>query len=242
MSEKEPGKEDVKELINALKDAVVELKSLVLEAENPFREKPIVKKVKIEEAPSQQKQIAEEKAIEKPALASEKLTGEPAPSEQSIEAAQSLAPETIGVTPAQAAVQTVPSKLEGEELAESLKQAVREIRSGGLSFKKILKLTELFFNIRKPVLQDNLPKIIRLLELTGYVGNVEAELLRLLSDMANDSRKFKIRPEDNVIIAYMIAKTLGVEDREFENDLLDILYKIVIGGRGEGVSEWESQQ
>ncbi len=241
MSEKEPGKEDVKELINALRDAVVELKSLVLEAENPFREKPIVKKVKIEEATSQQKQVDEEKAIEKPALASEKLTGEPTPAEQSIGAAQSIAPESIGVAPARAAVQAVPSKAEGEELAESLRQAVREIR-GGLSFKKILKLTELFFNIRKPVLQDNLPKIIRLLELTGYVGDVEAELLRLLSDMANDSRKFKIRPEDNVIIAYMIAKTLGVEDREFENDLLDILYKIVIGGRGEGVSEWESQQ
>jgi len=241
MSEKEPGKEDVKELINALKDAVVELKSLVLEAENPFRERPIVKKVKVEEAPSQQKQIAGEKAIEKPALASEKLTGEPAPAEQSIGAAQSLAPENIGVTPAQTAVQAVPSKAEREELAESLKQAVREIR-GGLSFKKILKLTELFFNIRKPVLQDNLPKIIRLLELTGYVRDVEAELLRLLSEMASDSRKFKIRPEDNVIIAYMIAKTLGIEDREFENELLDILYKIVIGGRGEGVSEWESQQ
>ena len=241
MSEKEPGKEDVKELINALKDAVVELKSLVLEAESPFRDKPLVKKVKIEEAPSQQKQVAEEKAIEKPALASEKLTGEPTPARQSIEAVQGLAPENVGVAPARTAVRAVSSKAEGEELAESLKQAVREIR-GGLSFKKILKLTELFFNIRKPVLQDNLPKIIRLLELTGYVGGVEAELLRLLSEMANDSRKFKIRPEDNVIIAYMIAKTLGIEDREFENELLDILYKIVIGGRGEGVSEWESQQ
>ena len=241
MSEKELGKEDMKELINALKDAVVELKSLVLEAENPFRDKPLVKKVKIEEAPSQQKQVAGEKAIEKPALASEKLTGGPTPTEQSIGATQSLTPENIGVAPARTGVQAVPSKLEGDELAESLRQAVREIR-GGLSFKKILKLTELFFNIRKPVLQDNLPKIIRLLELTGYVGDVEAELLRLLSDIANDSRKFKIRPEDNVIIAYMIAKTLGVEDREFENELLDILYKIVIGGRGEGVSEWESQQ
>ncbi len=241
MSEKEPEKEDVRELINALKDAVVELKSLVLEAENPFRDKPIAKKVKIEVAPSQQKRIAEEKAIEKPALASEKLTSEPTPTERSVRATQGLAPEITGVAPARATVQAIHPKLEGEKLTESLKQAVREIR-GGLNFKKILKLTELFFNIRKPVLQDNLPKIIRLLELTGYVGGVEAELLRLLSEMANDSRKFKIRPEDNVIIAYMIAKTLGVEDREFENELLDILYKIVIGGRGEGVSEWESQQ
>ena len=241
MSEREPGKEDVKELINALKDAVVELKSLVLEAENPFREKPLVKKVKVEEAPSLKKQVVEEKDIEKPVLASEKLTGEPAPAGQSQEPTERLAPETIGAAPAQAAVKAVSPKAESGELAESLKQAVREIR-GGLSFRKILKLTELFFNIRKPVLQDNLPKIIRLLELTGYVGDVEAELLRLLSEMANDSRKFKIRPEDNVIIAYMIAKTLGVEDREFENDLLDILYKIVIGGRGEGVGEWESQQ
>jgi hypothetical protein len=236
MSE-EPRKEDVKELINALKDAVVELKSLVLEAENPFREKPIVKKVKIEETAAS-KQSTAEKAIEKPSLASEKMIGEPTPA-QLQEAPQKILHESIAKPPSSAAVASVSPQ---EEELSSIKEAVREIRSGTLSFRKILKLTNLFFNINKPVLQDNLPKIIRLLELTGYIGDVEAELLRLLSDLASDSKKFKVRPEDNVIIAYMIAKTLGIEDKEFENDLLDVLYKIVIGGRGEGVSGWENQQ
>ena len=243
MSEGGSGKEDVKELINALKDAVVELKSLVLEAENPFREKSLVRKVKVKESKSENISYSE-KGIEKATSGSEKTVPEPTPVLSKGSTVEESTHKTVGIPPSPVALKVTQEAgigKEGEELVGSIEEAVKGVK-GGLSFKKILKLTQLFFNINKPVLQDNLPRIIRLLELTGYVGEVEAELLRLLAGLASDSKKFKVRPEDSVIIAYMIAKTLGVEDKEFEDELLDVLYRIVIGGRGEGVGVWESQQ
>ncbi|MCE4606325.1 MAG: hypothetical protein F7B59_03220 [Desulfurococcales archaeon] len=220
--------EELGELVKALKDAIVELKSIVMEAESPYREKPpAIKSVKISNV-SEPTEEAREAVHVKPQSVAEVL------------ASQSREKHSGGIAagiPAKIPPSVDEAKEKIEEALSSKGSSLRE-----LSFRRILKLTRIFFNINKPVLQDNLSKIIHMLELTGYVNEAESELLKLLADLAMDSRKFKVRPEDNVIIAYMIARTLGVEDKEFESDLLEVLYNIAMSGRGEGVGEWASQQ
>ncbi len=225
-------KEEIKELVNALRDAVVELKSVIMEAESPFREKPLQPLPRAKatvEAQRGEAAVEEEREEASTQLPSSQI-GKP------VKTVYKLAVEEGGAKgpPSEAS--------EGQARSEAVKGLEKELlerleavgaKSSRVRFRQILELLNIFYGISSHQLQDNVSRIIRMLELAGYVGNTESELLRLLAEIADDSRKFKLRPEDNVIVAYLITKTLGMRDPEFEEELLKLLFKMVVE-RGEG--------
>lgn len=205
--------EELKELVSALKDSIVELKATLMDAVSPFS------KMRTGEA-----EVIEEERLEpisaQPASAHpyRPLEPQPEPSikveERKIE--RPAAGEISERAPTPAAQRAKEPQIPTEGPTYELR-AVRPVTT--LNLRKSLKLLKLLFKLSQSIPSQQIETYINFMKTTGLIDDKAAESLMVLKQLVDSGVQAGIEPEDQIIAMYSIAKMMGITDPELEEEI-----------------------
>ena len=215
--------EELKTLVEALRNSVMELRSAISDLTSPFN---LMRQAAEREELKAIKEVAED-------------TG-PVPFSASPTAVPT-APQPAGPQPRVAVVQPKEAEERVEEVEEKpLPRAVEErprVARREVPLVKALRLLRLLYTLRGKLSSHNIENLIQLLVVMGVIDEGMADTVRQLLGLVEEGMRSGLTPEDQAVIIYSLAKTLGVEDEEFEEEVASILLKRLGGG---GI--WGSQR
>jgi len=205
--------EELKELISALKDSIVELKSTLMDAVSPFSkmrtsevertEEEMLEPVSARGAPSPMVQLAEQ-----PSLPKEELR----PIET--EKPKVEIKEEIRKT-AETKLPGIPS-LVAEEAREIKRQKAPLV---GIDIKKTFKLLKLLYRLTQSLPPESIENYISFMKTLGLIDEKTENALLLLKKMVDSGVQAGLDPEDQIIALYSLAKMLGITDPELEEEI-----------------------
>ncbi len=226
--------EELKELIEALRESIVDLKSAIMDMTSPISK--VRRKEPLEE---------EEEEHEVPPLsASAEVRGTP----------MLVKGEYIQPT-ARKETKKGERKEEGMERKESVfeekgKEEVKEekpveerrasLRPGRayMDLKRTVKMLRMLYKLAKKIPSDSIDSYIKLLQALGVTDEKTVETLKIMKDIVESGLRTGLDPEDQIVAIYGIAKMLGVDDPELEEEILQLMIEKIRGG----AKNWEPQQ
>lgn len=218
--------DELKTLIEALRSSVMELRSAISDLTSPFN---LMRQTAEREELRTIREAAEEAG---PVPFSASPTAVPA------------APQPAGPQPKVAVVQPREVEKAGRRVEEAEKPAPpaveerpRRVERREVPLVKALRLLRLLYTLRGKLSSHNIENLIQLLVAMGVIDEGMANTVRQLLGLVEEGMRSGLSPEDQAVIIYSLAKTLGVEDEEFEEEVASILLKRLGGG-----SIWGSQR
>ncbi len=228
--------EELKELVEALRESIIDLKSAIMDMTSPIskvrrrepleeeeeehevpplsasaeiRSAPTVMTERVEVREKREEKPPEKKEVEKPVVAEEK------PREKEKEVVK----ETVAPT--------MPAR---EELLAA--------RVARIDLKKIIKMLRMMYKLAKNIPVDNIENYIKLLQSIGALDERTVEAAKIVKDIVESGLKAGLKAEDQIVAIYSIAKMLGLEDPELEEEILQLVVEKIRGKAG----HWEHQQ
>ncbi len=201
-------KEEVEELVNALKEAVMELRETLSELNNPLA----------------------------------RLGGtQPQPREGGRGEGVEEASKSEGVVEEKPQEVTAPT-LTVKEIVEPKLERFEGVERGGgaigVDLKRALRMLKMIFELREAVEPPLLERYVDIFRKLGLVGESEKEVLKDLIDIAVEGGKAGLTAEDHIAVMALLAKTLGIQDKELEEESFKLLLRRVKDRvRGSGSSE-----
>uniref|UniRef100_A0A7J3ZLU9 Uncharacterized protein n=1 Tax=Fervidicoccus fontis TaxID=683846 RepID=A0A7J3ZLU9_9CREN len=210
---------ELKELVDALRDSILELKATLYEMTSPLA--GLRKYAKEEESEEVLPPVSALPAItsEREIKAAETLEGIGKPVKETVqpkaafEGGKEERPEE-GVTQIASVQETRGLRRQAIDIYG------RYSRSEAMAvFRKAIKLLRLLYelsNSMPPIQIENYTKLLRTL---GLLDDRISETISVLKDIVEVGRENGIDPEDQVIAIYSIAKVLGITDQELEEEI-----------------------
>lgn len=205
--------EELKELITALKDSIVELKSTLMDAVSPFTkmrtseiertEEEMLEPVSARGAPTSMVQIAEQPLLPKEEL--KPIETEKPKSEIKEEVRKPTETKAPGI----------PS-IFTEEAREIRKQRAPPT---GIDIKKTFKLLKLLYRLTQSLPPESIENYISFMKTLGLIDEKTENALALLKKMVDSGIQAGLDPEDQIIALYSLAKMLGITDPELEEEI-----------------------
>ncbi len=218
--------DELKTLVEALRNSVMELRSAISDLTSPF---------------NLMRQAAEREELKAIREATEDAG--PVPFSASPTAVPT-APRPAGPEPRVTVVQPkeavkVEKPVEEAERPQpvAMEERPRVVARREVPLVKALRLLRLLYTLRSKLSSHNIENLIQLLVVMGAIDEGMADTVRQLLSLVEEGMRSGLSPEDQAVIIYSLAKTLGVEDEEFEEEVASILLKRLGGG---GI--WGSQQ
>ncbi|MCD6324003.1 MAG: hypothetical protein J7L55_02700 [Desulfurococcales archaeon] len=194
----EASREEISELVNALKEAVMELRETVSELSNPL--------ARIEKVP------VSESREEKPQRRGEGVRR----------------PEESGEKPGvKESVPVLTPTLKAEEPRLEVPKLPTPRSVSGMDLRRALRLLRLVLELKGSVTPELIEKYVDLFRKLNLVGEGESEILRDLVTLAAEGSKYGLTAEDHIAVMALLAKTLGIEDRELEEESIKLLLRRV---------------
>ncbi len=230
----EKGKEveELKELIEALRESIVDLKSAIMDMTSPISK--VRRKEPLEE---------EEEEHEVPPLsASAEIRSTP------MIVGKEYRPSTTkrevrGKEKQEESVEKQEKTIAEKEVVKE-EEPVKEEKETGLrprpqmDLKRTVKLLRMLYKLAKKVPSDSIDSYIKLLQALGVTDEKTVETLKIMKEIVESGLKTGLEPEDQIVAIYGIAKMLGVDDPELEEEILQLIIEKIRGGAG----NWEPQQ
>jgi len=213
MREEEAGKEELNQLVSALKDAIMDLRETVSELSNPLirlstpTQAPTGMRGNQEGTTSSREleSEVEEKKLETTSLSEGKKKK-----------------EEISELPSFTLPIVSPTK--GLHTEETREEAGA---SGRIQLRKVLSILKLLLELKESVDTSLIDRYVGIFRRLNLVSDEEANVLRDLIDLVTEGSKYRLTAEDHVAIMALLAKTLGIRDEELEEESLKILLSTV---------------
>lgn len=229
---------ELKSTVNELKTALAEIKAALADLTGPF---------------SYYKPPVEEKR-------EAQLT--PVPSQQPVPPATTSTPGVPEKPTSPAREGEKPSTPVLEKVLPAMEEAERIIREErsrlvGASLKRVLGLMKTLYEIRRLYPKASVEDVINLLDQLSIINKNEVSILKAAMNTVENSLRENIKPEENMLLIYLLLRNLGVRDEALEEEVLrtvmDSLSTMRKKPRGEqgtpvstsssegGSNKWESQ-
>jgi len=229
---------ELKSTVNELKTALAEIKAALADLTGPF---------------SYYKPPVEEKR-------EAQLT--PVPSQQPVPLATTATPGAPEKPTSPAREGEKPSTPVLEKVLPAMEEAERIIREErsrlvGASLKRVLGLMKTLYEIRRLYPKASVEDVINLLDQLSIINKNEVSILKAAMNTVENSLRENIKPEENMLLIYLLLRNLGVRDEALEEEVLrtvmDSLSTMRKKPRGEqgtpvstsssegGSNKWESQ-
>jgi hypothetical protein len=229
---------ELKSTVNELKTALAEIKAALADLTGPF---------------SYYKPPVEEKR-------EAQLT--PVPSQQPVPPATTATPGAPEKPTSPAREGEKPSTPVLEKVLPAMEEAERIIREErsrlvGASLKRVLGLMKTLYEIRRLYPKASVEDVINLLDQLSIINKNEVSILKAAMNTVENSLRENIKPEENMLLIYLLLRNLGVRDEALEEEVLrtvmDSLSTMRKKPRGEqgtpvstsssegGSNKWESQ-
>ena len=88
-----------------------------------------------------------------------------------------------------------------------------------ITFKKSIKILKLLYKLSDSIPPSQVENYTRLFQALGLLDGKIAETISVLKDIVEVGRESGIDPEDQIIAIYSIAKILGIADPELEEEI-----------------------
>ncbi len=108
-----------------------------------------------------------------------------------------------------------------------LKGPALRSRKGKMNLKRITKLLRLVFELRGKVHPELIEKYVDIFVGLGLISDEEAGILRNLLKVVDEGYKHGLEAEDHVALLMLLAKSLGIEDEELEEEGMRLLIKTI---------------
>lgn len=210
---KEKELEELKELITALKDSIVELKSTLMDAVSPFSkmrtseaertEEEMLEPVSARGAPTTIAQLHEQPSL--PKEEQKPIEAEKPKTEKKEESRRTQ----------EAQLPSIPT-LTFEETREAKRQKAPYT---GIDIKKTFKLLKLLYKLNQSLPPESIENYISFMKTMGLIDEKTENALLLLKKMVDSGIQAGLDPEDQIIALYSLAKMLGVTDPELEEEI-----------------------
>ena len=208
--EKEAGREELSQLVNALRDAVMDLRETVSELGNPL--------AKLEPNPQvgRREEVSEGGKSEGDSGGGTNQRAGMPPGGDSGEDS-GMEKKEIGKHPSY----ILPS-------APSLKE-MSKLRTAGikphsrLAIRKVLSFLRLLFELKDSMDPLIMGRYITIYKGLGLISSEEADILGELANLVVEGSKYGLKAEDHIALMVLLAKTLGINDRELEREGLKLL-------------------
>ncbi len=243
---------ELKELVEALKESIIELRSTLSELNNPFN---IMK-----EPGSNNGEEEEEKHQESPLPLSASPVVAPYPvqletytvssqeqssvkSRRASEAESNSAKSTTGSSEA---VATSEEKREvlGERVhetdyefeadlkssQENILQNLKKKYANSIDTSRLTRLLRTLYIVRSKLPREAIEDIVDVLLALKLIRPDERKLVAKLIDLVDKTRSQGLTPEDTVVIMYVLSKSLGVTDAYLEDEAFKSILKEIAGG------------
>ena len=204
---------EVKELVEALRSALVDLRAAISELTNPFN---VMRRYG---------EMVELEALRK---ASEGVSEASQPAPLSSSTAMSSEPEsaTAERRSFNEAAEVVERVLRGEGLP------IKETKARAYGFPDLIKMVRMLYALRERMPSDLLGKYVEVLSAMGLLGEKEASVVKKLLDVIDDGLEKGLTVEDQILALHVLTKALGVSDERLEEEVMRILLTRVGGSRG----------
>jgi len=193
--------EELKELVSALRDSIVELKATLMDVVSPFSKM----RVGEEERP-------EEEALEP---VSSQIRLAPAP----VTAPAEARPQEAQAPRAERAAEAARQAARSEAAERPAGAPPRAAQQPAIGLRKALKVIKLLYKLSQSVPSQNLETYIQFMKTIGLIDERAEEVLMTLKKMVDVGTQSGIDAEDQIIAIYSIAKMLGVTDPELEEEI-----------------------
>ena len=209
----EASKEELNQLVSALKDAIIDLRETVSELSNPL--------IKLEtptEPPTNKQRNQESVALPGELGSKVKEKTQPATSVTEGKKLKEEFSELPSFTlPIVSPTKTLLNKGTQEGSGAS----------GRVQLKKVLSVLKLLLELKESVDTSLIDRYIGIFKRLNLVSDDEAKILRDLIDLVTEGSKYSLTAEDHVAIMALLAKTLGIRDEELEEESLKILLSTI---------------
>ena len=218
--------EELKNLVEALKNSIMELRSAISDLTSPFN---LMRQAAEKEELKAIREAAEDTGPVPFSASPAAVPIATRPAGPQPEVAVARPKEVVEEKPKERVERVVPPKPSIEEMRPAERREVPLI--------KALRLLRLLYTLRGKLSSHNIENLVQLLVVMGAIDEGMANTVRQMLSLVEEGMRSGLSPEDQAVIIYSLAKTLGVEDEEFEEEVASILLKRLGGG---GI--WGSQQ
>ena len=229
---------EIKELVSALKDALVDLRTAISEITNPLN---IMRRYG---------EVEELQKIMKSTGKGGSLPSLPTPISASREVAE-VPPTAIPQQPPTTKVQVIEPKIKQEERApegiegssrefmeehekeETSKSLEREVSRSHRpialvgNMPKLIKLIKTIYMLREKLPSDILSKYVDLLSSMGFVPKEEGDVVKKLFEVIDEGMNKGLSIEDQLIVLHILTRSLDIESEELEEEVLKILSSMI---------------
>lgn len=204
-------KKELSELVTALKDAVMELRETVAELTNPLNrlsqgpEHVVTQPTGEYHDNFTPQNLNEEHRPKMPNLPLQSKQNYPVST--SPEADKEMSPSLM-----------IPSVSEKSTL---------RLKKSKINLKRITKLLKLVFELGEKVHPGLIEKYVDIFVGLGLISKEEADILRNLLKVVDEGYKHGLEAEDHLALLMLLAKSLGIEDEELEEEGMRLLIKTI---------------
>lgn len=104
------------------------------------------------------------------------------------------------------------------------------------SFKEMLEIARTLWSLGEDLPPDMIDSIVDILEAAGAIDEKKKVVVKKFVSFMVEARSRGLTPEQQLVALYALARSLGIRDEEFEDEVFRSLVRI-IGGR-----RWENRQ
>ncbi len=214
MKEKSETGKELGELINLLKETILELRNLADQLSNPLIPPNIISRESVEREKENEIQKVR-KEIVKPEKVVEKS-------------------EKVSVKPVAKEIKSV-EKVEKEiSPMQSAQNFIQPNKASEAS--KLLRLVKLIYELSDRVPPEYFSKLAEFIGSLGLTSKEQVEALKNLIEIVKMGNEYGLSLEENLALLALTLKELGIK----EDEIVDEVLKRVI--KRQGVGKWESQQ
>ncbi|MCE4612222.1 MAG: hypothetical protein F7C07_00090 [Desulfurococcales archaeon] len=237
---------ELKDLVEALRESIIELRSALSEINNPFNVMRKPGKEEDEESSSSEPLI--------PLSASQNISPHPL---------HSIVAQPAGEAKAQVREQAKENKggyskpearaagLGDHESVEAgalhyypetardrkRHNALQASVDGGKLRINLPRLIRVMYLVRKKAPKENLDAMIEILDRVGLIPGDLKDVMLKVADLVEKARESGIPPEKQLILLYALAKASGVRDGSLEEEAMGYILDMLDGGE-----DWEKRQ
>ncbi len=229
--------EELRELIETLRESIVDLKSVLMDLSNPIG-RLRGREVREEEREEREE---EEKEHEVPPLSAsaEIMPRTPVVIERMQEARRRESRKEV--SRGKSVEEEVRGAGEIEAKAEEERRGVEKkitVEAEKVELKKVARILRLLHKLAEKIPSESIDYYIKLIQVLGVADSKSIKIVKSIKKIVESGLRTGLSPEDQLIAIYGLAKALGVNDPEFENEVLLLMIDKIRGGGG----AWELQR
>ncbi|MEB3859636.1 MAG: hypothetical protein LRS43_00335 [Desulfurococcales archaeon] len=234
---------ELKDLVEALRESVVELKSALSELSNPFNMMRKPGKEEDEESSSSEPLVplsASQSISPSPVHAmmphtlKEERETKPAWSEREAEGRASGKEREALEEEGKGDGGRIEEAMEAAREAYTQLQGLEERTGGRINLARLIRI---MYMIRRKAPKDNLESMIEILDMVRIIPSDMKEVMLKVADLVEKARESGISPERQLILLYALAKASGAYDGALEEEAMSYILEMLDGGE-----DWERQQ